>query len=239
MPWAAPPERPSSVSGSLRSPLLSRALAAIHPSWEGLLAEARRDYFADLWSSVERDYAREDAAPPIDKVFRVFALPLHDVRVAILGQDPYATPGRAVGRAFAVTGPKLQPSLRNVFAEVERCCGARPRDTTLEGWQRQGVLLLNVCLTVRHGLSGSHEGRGWERFTDRALEILDSRAGPLVFMLWGGKARAKRERLTRHPVLETAHPAYAHQGFKGCAHFTRANELLAGAGAARIDWSGA
>ena len=217
---------------------LARALAAVHPSWSELLSETRQDYFAELWRSVEPDYAREDAAPPLDQVFRVFALPLPDVRVAILGQDPYATPGRAVGRAFALTGPKLQPSLRNVFAEVERGCGTRPQDPTLEGWQRQGVLLLNACLTVRHHDSGSHEGRGWERFTDRALEILDARPGPLVFMLWGGKARAKRALLQRHPVLETAHPAYAHQGFKGCGHFTAANELLAKAGAAPVDWAG-
>jgi uracil-DNA glycosylase len=217
--------------------LLDRALATVHPSWSRLLDETRLDYFRELWRSVEEDYARGDAAPPIENVFRVFALPLPDVRVVVLGQDPYHTPGRAVGRAFAVTGPKLQPSLRNIFNEVERCCGARPKDPTLAGWQEQGVLLLNVCLTVCHHKPGSHEGRGWERFTDRALQILDARPGPLVFLLWGSKAQKKRELLSRHPVLETAHPAYAHQGFKGCSHFTKANELLKEAGAAPIDWT--
>jgi uracil-DNA glycosylase len=220
-----------------RSPLLERALATVHPSWSELLNETRSDYFHELWRSVEEDYARADAAPPIESVFRVFALPLSDVRAVILGQDPYATPGRAVGRAFALAGPKLQPSLRNIFKEVERCCGARPQDPTLNGWQSQGVLLLNVCLTVCHHRSGSHEGLGWERFTDRALEILDARAGPLVFLLWGSKARQKRALLTRHPVLETAHPAYAHQGFSGCGHFTKANKFLAEAGASPIDWT--
>lgn len=220
-----------------RSALLDRALAAAHPSWGELLDETEEDYFQALWRSVEEDYARAGAAPPIENVFRAFALPLPEVRAVILGQDPYATPGRAVGRAFALAGPKLQPSLRNIFKEVERCCGARPQDPTLEGWQRQGVLLLNVCLTVRHRRSGSHEGRGWERFTDRALQILDARPGPLVFLLWGAKARAKRALLSRHPVLETAHPAYAHQGFSGCGHFARANELLAAAGAPPIDWT--
>lgn len=220
-------------------PLLDQALAAVHPSWSELLDETRKDYFRALWSSVQEDYARADAAPPIENVFRVFALPLSDVRVVILGQDPYHTPGRAVGRAFAVTGPKLQPSLRNIFAEVERCCGKKPQDPTLEGWQSQGVLLLNVCLTVCHHRPGSHEGRGWERFTDRVLEILDARPGPLVFLLWGSKAQKKGERVTHHPVLRTAHPAYAHQGFKGCGHFAKANELLRGAGAAAIDWAGA
>lgn len=219
------------------SRLLDQALATVHPSWSELLAETRQDYFRELWRSVEEDYARGDAAPPIANVFRVFALPLPDVRAVILGQDPYATPGRAVGRAFALTGPKLQPSLRNIFKEVERSCGARPQDPTLEGWQSQGVLLLNVCLTVCHHQSGSHEGRGWERFTDRALEVLDARSGPLVFLLWGSKARAKSALVMRHPVLETAHPAYAHQGFDGCGHFTKANELLTAAGAAPIDWT--
>ena len=219
------------------SPLLDRALATVHPSWTELLNETRSDYFHELWRSIEEDYARADAAPPLENVFRVFALPLSDVRAVILGQDPYATPGRAVGRAFALTGPKLQPSLRNIFKEVERSCGVRPQDSTLDGWQSQGVLLLNVCLTVCHHRSGSHEGRGWERFTDRALEILDARPGPLVFLLWGLKARRKRALLTRHPVLETAHPAYAHQGFSGCGHFTKTNELLAEAGAPPIDWT--
>lgn len=219
------------------SRLLEQALAAVHPSWSELLAETSKPYFQELWRSVEEDYAREDAAPPIANVFRVFALPLTDVRAVILGQDPYHTPGRAVGRAFAVTGPKLQPSLRNIFKEVERCCGARPQDPTLEGWQAQGVLLLNVCLTVCHHKPGSHEGRGWERFTDRAIQILDERSGPLVFLLWGAKARAKSALVLRHPVLETAHPAYAHQGFSGCGHFTKVNELLTSAGAKPIDWT--
>lgn len=219
------------------SRLLEWALSVVHPSWSDLLSETREAYFRELWRSVEEDYAREDAAPPVANVFRVFALPLPDVRAVILGQDPYATPGRAVGRAFALTGPKLQPSLRNIFKEVERSCGARPQDPTLEGWQSQGVLLLNVCLTVCHHQSGSHEGRGWERFTDRAIQILDERSGPLVFLLWGSKARAKSALVMRHPVLETAHPAYAHQGFDGCGHFTKANELLTAAGAAPIDWT--
>jgi len=219
------------------SRLLEQALAAVHPSWNELLAETGKPYFLELWRSVEEDYARENAAPPIENVFRVFALPLPDVRAVILGQDPYATPGRAVGRAFALSGPKLQPSLRNIFKEVERCCGTKPQDPTLEGWQSQGVLLLNVCLTVCHHKSGSHEGRGWERFTDRAIQILDARPGPLVFLLWGSKARAKSALLKNHPVLETAHPAYAHQGFSGCGHFAKANELLAESGAAPIDWT--
>lgn len=216
---------------------LERALSVVHPSWSALLDETREDYFRRLWASVGEDYARGDAAPPLESVFRAFAVPLPAVRAVILGQDPYATPGRAVGRAFALAGPKLQPSLRNIFAEVERDCGARPSRPDLDGWQEQGVLLLNAVLTVRLENSGSHEGRGWERFTDRALEILDARPGALVFLLWGSKAREKRALLTRHPVLETAHPAYAHQGFRGCAHFTKANELLARAGAAPIDWT--
>ena len=219
------------------SRLLEQALSAVHPSWSELLSETRKEYFQELWRSVEQDYAREDAAPPIANVFRVFALPLPDVRAVIIGQDPYATPGRAVGRAFALTGPKLQPSLRNIFKEVERSFGARPQDPTLEGWQSQGVLLLNVCLTVCLHKSGSHEGRGWERFTDRALQLLDERSGPLVFLLWGAKARAKAALVMRHPVLETAHPAYAHQGFDGCGHFTKTNELLTADGAKPIDWT--
>jgi len=219
------------------SRLLEQALAAVHPSWDDLLAETRKPYFLELWRSVEQDYAREDAAPPIANVFRVFALPLSDVRAVILGKDPYPQPGRAIGRAFAQPGPQARHSLLNIFKEVERCCGTRPLDPTLEAWQSQGVLLLNVCLTVCHHRPGSHEGRGWERFTDRALQILDERPGPLVFLLWGSEARKKREFLRNHAVLESAHPSREYQGFRGCAHFARANELLAQAGAPKIDWT--
>jgi len=217
--------------------LLERALKAVDPSWAALLEETRKPYFRELWAAVESESA---LAPAVDDVFRAFALPLPRVRVVILGQDPYPTRGNAVGRAFAVArGLRAPNSLRNIFQEVERCCGARPADPTLGGWQDQGVLLLNVCLTTRAGSSHAHKGRGWETFTDRAIELVNGRPEPVVFMLWGRPAREKKALLTNpaHAVLETAHPSFPYQGFRGCGHFRAANEFLEKAGARPIDWT--
>jgi uracil-DNA glycosylase len=217
---------------------LSRALSIVDPSGEAIAeSETRQPYFEALWRRISAD----DLVPPVESVFAAFALPLPKVRAVILGQDPYPTPGRAVGRAFAVaesSKPK-PPSLRNIFNEVERCYGKPPSGTTLEGWQRQGVLLLNVCLSAREGLSGSHHGLGWERFTDRCLAALDARPGPLAYLLWGRHAAERRSTLGKngHAVFVAAHPAYAHQGFAGCGHFELVNEYLLQQGSAPIDWT--
>ena len=217
---------------------LAKALSVVHPSWSSVVeSEIRQPYFEALWRRVSAD----EIVPPLENVFAAFALALPDVKAVILGQDPYPTPGRAVGRAFAVAqSPKPRPpSLRNIFNEVARCCGKPPASTTLSGWQSQGVLLLNVCLSAQTGESGSHHGLGWERFTERCLQAVDARPGPAAFLLWGRHAAERAGTLGKngHAVFVTAHPAYAHQGFAGCGHFTLVNEYLIKSGAAPIDWT--
>jgi uracil-DNA glycosylase len=217
---------------------LAKALSVVDASWAGVVeSEVRQPYFEALWRRV----CAGPVVPPVEKVFASLALPLPQVRAVILGQDPYPTPGRAVGRAFAVaeSAKPKPPSLRNIFKEVERCYGKPPSGTTLSGWQEQGVLLLNVCLSAKEGESGSHHGLGWERFTDRCLEAVDAQRGPVAFLLWGRHAAERAGALGKngHAVLAAAHPTYAHQGFSGCGHFTLVNDYLKSRGAAPIDWT--
>lgn len=216
---------------------LDLALRAVDPSWSALLEETRKPYFQELWAVVENERA---LAPAVENVFRAFSLPLPEVRAVVLGQDPYPTPGNAVGRSFAVAeGVPAPNSLRNIFREVERDYGACPRGTTLNGWQEQGVLLLNVCLTTRPGSAHAHKGLGWETFTDRAIALVNDRSEPVVFLLWGRHAQEKTALLTnpKHAVLKTAHPSFPYQGFRGCGHFRAANDFLEKAGARPIDWT--
>ena len=166
-----------------------------------------------------------------------------DARVVILGQDPYHGPGQAHGLCFSVRrGVALPPSLKNIFKELADEVGmSMPDSGELTGWARQGVLLLNTTLTVREGQPQSHKGHGWEILTDRIISAMNEKETPVVFMLWGGNARAKRSLITNshHLVLECAHPSplSAYNGFFGCGHFVRANEFLEGNGLAPIDWS--
>lgn len=171
--------------------------------------------------------------------------PLPAVRVVILGQDPYHGPGQAHGLAFSVPrGVAVPPSLLNVFKEQEADLGlARPRHGHLETWAKDGVLLLNTVLTVEAGQAGSHQGKGWELFSDAAIRAVAQRSTPCVYLLWGNHARAKaaliREASTGpHLILEAPHPSplSAHRGFLGCRHFSRANAFLEEQGAGAIDW---
>jgi uracil-DNA glycosylase len=162
-------------------------------------------------------------------------------RVLILGQDPYHGPGQAHGLAFSVPdGVRVPPSLRNVFRELAEDVGVAPPDVgDLTNWARQGVLLLNAVLTVRAGLAASHAGRGWEAFTDATIRTLDARTERVVFLLWGGYARRKRDLVTNpvHVVLEAGHPSPLNtRGFRGCRPFSAANKALADAGRPVIDW---
>ena len=176
--------------------------------------------------------------PPRSRIFRAFELtPLERVRVVILGQDPYPTPGHAIGLAFGIeqtVEPKAR-SLLNLFKEIESDLGLdagklRQTGSDLTGWASQGVLLLNTVLTVDAGQAGSHQGRGWERFTDAVIRSIDAQDAPVVFLLWGRPAQAKASLITNpiHRVLMAAHPSplSASRGFFGCRHFSEANHFL-------------
>ena len=166
-----------------------------------------------------------------------------DARVVILGQDPYHGEGQAHGLCFSVkSGVPHPPSLKNIFKELNDSLGITPPTSgELVGWARQGVLLLNTTLTVREGAPQSHKGKGWEILTDRIIELMNEKERPVVFILWGGNARAKKSLITnkKHLILECAHPSplSAYAGFFGCDHFAKANKYLESVGEASIDWS--
>jgi uracil-DNA glycosylase len=193
------------------------------------------------------DYLRQEVAagrpflPDGDRVFAAFARPFAEVRVLLVGQDPYPTPGHAIGLSFAVA-PDVRPlprSLRNIFRELTDDLGvAAPSSGDLTPWADQGVLLLNRCLTVRPGVPASHRGKGWEDVTDRAIDALVARGGPLVALLWGRDARSLGPRLGAVPVVASAHPSpmSADRGFFGSRPFSRVNELLVAQGAQAVDW---
>lgn len=176
--------------------------------------------------------------------FRALDLtPLEKVKVVILGQDPYHGPGQAHGLCFSV-GPDIRvpPSLVNIYKELESDLGLpRPRHGFLEHWAQQGVLLLNSVLTVEMGKAASHQGKGWERFTDAIIQQVNAKSEPVVFLLWGAYAQKKAAFIDnpRHLVLKAAHPSplSAHNGFLGCRHFSKTNEFLEANGLAPIDWS--
>ncbi len=182
--------------------------------------------------------------PPGPEIFAAFdATPFDDVRVVILGQDPYHGAGQAHGLCFSVRpGVRVPPSLDNIFKEIQRDLGiARPDHGCLLPWARRGVLLLNAVLTVEEGRAGSHQGRGWEGFTDHVVDVLGREREGLVFMLWGSYAQAKGKVIDprRHRVLRSTHPSplSAHRGFLGCGHFSAANDYLVRNGGAPLDWS--
>lgn len=182
--------------------------------------------------------------PPGPDIFNAFAhTPFDRVRVVILGQDPYHGPGQAHGLSFSVRpGVRVPPSLQNMFKEIEDCLGIpRPDHGCLTPWADRGVLLLNAVLTVEAGQAGSHQGKGWEGFTDAAIDALNREREGLVFMLWGSHAQKKGQLIdgTRHRVLRSVHPSplSAHRGFLGCGHFAQANAYLESRGEPPIDWS--
>lgn len=217
-------------------------------SWRGVLGPVLES--PDARAMLARLDAEEAAGaaiyPPRDARLRAFALtPLNQVRVVILGQDPYHGPGQAMGLSFAVpAGCKHPPSLLNIFKELESDVGiTRPEHGDLSGWARQGVLLLNTCLTVEAGRAGSHAGRGWEAVTDAAVDAVASRTEPSVFILWGAHAQAKAARIAargggRHCLIESPHPSplSAYRGFFGSRPFSRANAFLERHGRGAIDW---
>lgn len=201
-------------------------------------------YWRELQQFVFDERSRHEVYPPHDEVFAALHLtPYAEVKVMILGQDPYHGPGQAHGLCFSVRpGVPAPPSLQNIFTELQSDLGiARPDHGSLEAWARQGVLLLNATLTVRAHAAASHQGKGWERFTDAVLQAVDAKPEPVVFILWGASARKKGKLIdtSRHVVIESPHPSplSAHRGFFGSRPFSRTNEALVAAGRNPVDWS--
>jgi len=216
----------------------------IEESWkEALAGEFGAPYFQALKAFLVEEKKKFTVFPPGSMIFAAFNhTPFHKVKVVMLGQDPYHGPGQAHGLCFSVnSGVAKPPSLINIFKEIETDLGiAPPAHGNLEKWADQGVLLLNATLTVRAHQAGSHQNKGWERFTDAAIRALSEKRSGLVFLLWGNYAGAKQALIdtTQHHVLKAPHPSplSASRGFFGCRHFSKTNELLTAQGIAPIDW---
>lgn len=227
----------------------------LEPSWKAALADTfEQPFMSELRAFLAAEKRQGKVIyPPGSEIFAALdATPLSAVRVVIIGQDPYHGPDQAHGLCFSVRpGVRPPPSLANIFTEVvsdmsdpDVPCGrpdaVRPSNGSLLGWARQGVLLLNAVLTVEGGRAGAHQGRGWEQFTDRVVELINAQREHVVFMLWGSYAQKKGQRVDRrrHEVLTAPHPSplSAHRGFFGCRHFSRANRYLLANGEEPIDW---
>jgi len=212
--------------------------------WNPILrAQLAEPYWPELQRFVADERARHAVYPPHDEVFAALHLtPYAEVRVLILGQDPYHGPGQAHGLCFSVRpGVPLPPSLQNIFLELQSDLGIEPPGHgCLDAWARQGVLLLNTTLTVRARQATSHQGKGWEIFTDAVIRAVNDKPERVVFVLWGAAARKKRTLVdtSRHVVIESAHPSplSARNGFFGSRPFSRANEALLAAGRQPVDW---
>ncbi len=216
----------------------------IEPSWKAALKGAfEAEYFKALSDFVHTEYKAATVYPSPKHIFKAFdACPFDQVKVVILGQDPYHGPGQANGLCFAVNeGVPLPPSLKNIYKEIEADLGVKPHaHGDLTRWATQGVLLLNATLTVRAHTPGSHQGKGWEEFTDAVVQTLSADREGLVFLLWGNYAKQKGAVIDRskHTVLEAAHPSpfSAYNGFFGCKHFSKANDSLRAKGKGEVDW---
>ncbi len=214
-------------------------------TWKLKLADIKHsDCFRDLIDKVNALYRERVVYPPKKDIFKALELtPYDEVKIVILGQDPYHQPRQAMGLSFSVPkGISIPPSLQNIHKEIESDLGVTRKDSgDLTGWAKQGVLLLNTTLTVEKSRPASHERLGWERFTDEVIRALDEHESPLVFLLWGAHARKKKRLITnpKHLVLEASHPSplSAHDSFFGCRHFSRANAFLEENGRSPIDFS--
>jgi uracil-DNA glycosylase len=216
---------------------------ALPPSWLAVLqTELEQPYFHQLSAFVDQERRRYDVYPPEEEVFAAFQMtPYEQVRVVLLGQDPYPGKGQAHGLAFSVRpGVPLPPSLRNIFIELHHDLGCKiPNNGCLIPWARQGVLLLNTVLTVRAGQPNSHRGKGWEKFTDAVIRALGQRPQPMVFLLWGSQAQKKVRLIDvqRCPVLKAGHPSpLSARHFFGSRPFSRANAALESLGYPPLDW---
>lgn len=219
-------------------------MAAIANDWlEPLKPEFSKQYYRDLYQKVVEEYKTHLIFPPSDDIFNAFALtPLKDVKVVIIGQDPYHNVGQAHGLCFSVRPDvEIPPSLVNIYKELHDDLGCYvPNNGYLVKWAEQGVLLLNTVLTVRAHQANSHRGMGWEQFTDAAIRILNEEDRPIVFILWGSPAQTKKKMLNnpRHLILEAPHPSplSAYRGFFGSRPFSKTNTFLEENGLTPIDW---
>ena len=219
-------------------------MGAISNDWlEPLKPEFGKPYYAKLYKTVMEEYRTRRIYPPADDIFNAFEFtPLSQVKVVILGQDPYHEPGQAHGLCFSVKeGVKKPPSLENIFKELKSDLGYdAPKSGDLTKWAKEGVLLMNTALTVREHQANSHANCGWSWFTDSVIQILSKEKEHLVFLLWGGNARRKKALIDtkKHLVLECAHPSplSAYNGFFGCKHFSKTNAYLEANAIPPIDW---
>lgn len=216
----------------------------LHNSWQTLLAdEFDKEYYQDLRSFLKTEYQHHQIFPDMYHIFEALELtPYENVKVVILGQDPYHGPNQAHGLAFSVQpGVRIPPSLRNIYKELEADLGIPPVDHgNLVHWAEQGVLLLNTVLTVRNGEANSHRGQGWEAFTDAVIEKLNGREDPVIFILWGRPAQTKEKMIdtSKHIIIKSPHPSplSANRGFFGSKPFSKANDALIALGKTPIDW---
>ncbi len=219
-------------------------MSMITNDWLAELApEFRKPYYKELYEFVKNEYAIGQVFPPSEDIFNAFHLtPLSEVKVVILGQDPYHNVGQAHGLCFSVKpGTDIPPSLVNIYKELHDDLGCPiPNNGYLEKWAKQGVLMLNTVLTVRAHMANSHRGRGWEEFTDAAIRALNQQDRPIVFILWGAPAQRKKLMLNNpnHLILEAPHPSplSAYRGFFGSKPFSKTNQFLEKHGITPIDW---
>lgn len=220
-------------------------MSMIANDWKDAIGEEfSKPYYRDLYEFVKQEYATTQVFPPAEDIFNALHLtPRENVKVVILGQDPYHNVNQAHGLSFSVlpTQKELPPSLQNIYAELESDLGCYiPNNGFLEKWAKQGVLMLNTVLTVRAHQAFSHQGKGWEQFTDAIIRSVNEKDTPVVYMLWGKPAQAKASMLNnpKHLILKAPHPSplSAYRGFFGCKHFSKANEFLAASGLEPIDW---
>lgn len=211
--------------------------------WPWLQKEWQEPYFKKLSQFVHEEYQRHEVYPPKQNVFAAFEnCPYTNIKVVILGQDPYHEPHQAHGMCFSVNpGVVIPPSLRNIYQELNKELGCKiPNNGYLMPWAKQGVFLLNTVMTVERGKANSHAGHGWETFTDHVIAHINEKEDPVVFLLWGRNARNKANMIDRskHLVLECAHPSplSAYHGFFGCNHFIQTNQFLKAQGKEPIDW---
>lgn len=219
-------------------------MSAIDNDWlEVLKPEFAKPYYRSLYDFINSEYSTRVVYPPAQDIFSALHLtPRREVKAVILGQDPYHNEGQAHGLSFSVRpGVEIPPSLVNIFKELHDDIGCRiPNNGFLESWARQGVLMLNTVLTVRAHQANSHQGAGWEHFTDAVIRSVDELDHPVVFMLWGRPAQSKQTLITNpeHLILKAPHPSplSAYRGFFGCRHFSKTNEFLKEHGMEPIDW---
>lgn len=220
-------------------------MSAISNDWlPALKPEFSKPYYRELYTFINQEYRTHTVYPPADRIFEALHLtPLSHLKVVVLGQDPYHEPNQAHGLSFSVLPEQhqLPPSLVNIYQELHDDLGCYiPNNGYLKKWADQGVLLLNTVLTVRAHAAFSHQGHGWEQFTDAIIRAVNAENRPIVFLLWGRPAQNKRSMLTNpaHLILTAPHPSplSAYRGFFGCRHFSKANDFLRAGGAAPIDW---